>query len=138
MDLIGYDLDGTLTTNRPPRNKPFFRQTGPERAAHDVERRHHYRTAPLLIRPTGDWCIISGRPVRYLEETMAWIKAHDLDPLSVDLMDMTVTRANQISHKVACCRTRFVVRYLEDDPKIAAALARAGIPVVLVGRGGEQ
>ena len=134
MDLVGYDLDGTLTPNRPPRNKPYFKQNGAERRAHEVERLEHYRTSPVTLRPTGDWCIISGRPVRYLDATLAWIKAHDLDPLSVDLMNMTVTRANQITHKIICCKSRFVVRYYEDDPKIAAALARAGIPVVLVGK----
>jgi len=123
-ELIGFDLDGVLVPSRPPRNKPFFKQTGAERAAHDRVRRAHYRSARLLMAPWGRYVIISGRPVRYQPETDRWLSENGLHPEGVYLMDATVTRRAQIEHKAAVIRRLGVRTFYEDDPKIVRALRR--------------
>lgn len=134
MGLIGYDLDGTLVPGKPARNKPYFRQTGPERKAYDVIRREHYKNAPLVRMPSKQFVLISGRPIRYESETLFWVDFNGLKPDGIYLMDNVVTRKNQIAHKIEVLRRLGISRYYEDDPKIARALTRLGISVILVER----
>ena len=51
MGLSGYDLDGTLCSVGPKRDKPYFRQSGKERAEFEIQYRRHCREA---ARPVGE------------------------------------------------------------------------------------
>ena len=132
--MIGYDLDGTLCAKGPKRPKPYFRQTGPERAAYSAALAAHYAGAELVCRPPGDkpYVIITGRKEQYRPETQQWIDAHGLQPVALLMLDGARTRANMVAHKVAACKEYDVTVYYEDDMAIANAMAKAGVNVALV------
>jgi uncharacterized HAD superfamily protein len=133
LKVIGYDLDGTLCEAGPKRPKPYFHQTGPERKAFDEERRKHYASAALIREPRGPYVIITGRSEVFREETEGWLEKMGLKPIALLMMEGARTRDNMIAHKIDCCRRLKVRVYYEDDPKIAKAMAAAGIAVILVG-----
>lgn len=130
--LRGYDLDGTLCTPPRKREKPYFRQSGAERAAYEEYRRQHAKTAGLIRQPEPPFVVITGRPERYRGETEVWLRENGLRPVGLFMMETARTRKAMISHKAAICKEMGVAVYFEDDPKIAAALAAEGIVVARV------
>lgn len=134
--LIGYDLDGTLCPSGPKREKPYFKQTGPERRAYQNKQREHYCTAPLILEPQTPFVIVTGRKKIFRPETEAWVQRHGLEPEGLYMLEGARTRQNMIAHKLAWCKKLSVARYYEDDEKIASALSEYGVIVVLVGKRG--
>lgn len=130
--MQGYDLDGTLCGPTPKRPKPYRSQTGKEREEYDRVREEHYRHAVLIRRPELPFVVITGRSERFREQTEAWLTDHGLVPVALEMMRTARTRKNMIEHKRDVCRHYGVTCYWEDDEKIAHALVRAGVTVVLV------
>jgi len=131
-DLYAYDLDGTLCDPAPPRNKPYFKQSGSERREYEKIRRDHHRNAKLLMRPKEPFVIITGRSLKYRDHLDYWLDKNNLKPERVYMLTAPRTRKNMITHKIESFRKSGAVLYFEDDPKIARAMAKAGIPVVLI------
>lgn len=130
--LYGYDLDGTLCEKPPRRDKPYFKQTGPERREYEKIRREHYRNAKLLMEPKEPFVIITGRSSKYRIITEMWCVENGLKPEEIFMLTAQRTRKNMIAHKIEKCKRAGVDLYFEDDPKIARAMTKAGIPVVLI------
>lgn len=130
--LNGYDLDGTLVERSPRRSKPFIKQSGAERAAHDLLYREHCRSAKLIRKPTGNYVIITGRRETVRTETLEFLRANNLNPLQICFLDKSRTKQNMIEFKLRKCTELGVTAFFEDDPAIAKALARKGINTFLV------
>lgn len=131
--MLGYDLDGTICESGPQRGKPFFHSTGEERRAFNELRRQHYLTAAVIRIPNDPFVIITGRSEKYRDETEVWLSNNNINPVDLCMLTSSRTRDNMIAHKIAACKRFDVIRYYEDDKKIALALSAAGIQVVLVG-----
>jgi hypothetical protein len=130
--LNGYDLDGTLCSPSPKRNKPFFRQNAAERSAYQVQLREHYLSAPVKMKPRKPYIVITGRKECYRPETELWLRTNKLKPMVLVMNTSRRTREAMIEHKTSACQKAGVGTYFEDDPKIARALRAAGINVVLI------
>lgn len=134
--MIGYDLDGTICESAPKRNKPYFHQNGAERAAHNQARLEHFRHAEKIRDPDPDqpYVIITARAEKDRAETEEWLANNNLKPIALEMLQTSRTRRNMVEHKIAACRRHKVIRYYEDDLKIAEAIAASGTAVVLVNK----
>ncbi len=135
--MIGYDIDGTLCVPGPKRNKPFFKQNGPERKAHEEKTRIHMLNAEVMRIPSEPFILITGRKEKWRSETEEWIRKQGWKPEGLYMLQEGRTRANMIKLKVKVCKELNVSVYYEDDLKIAKAMAREGINVVRVWNGQE-
>ncbi len=130
--MIGYDIDGTLCAPGPKRNKPFFKQNGPERKAFEEETRIHMLNAKVIRVPEEPYVLITGRKEKWRGETMEWVKKQGWKPEGLYMLQEGRTRANMIKLKVKICQELNITVYYEDDLKIATAVAKAGINVIKV------
>ncbi len=130
--MIGYDIDGTLCASGPKRNKPFFKQNGPERKAFEEEIRIHMLNAEVTRVPEEPFVLITGRKEKWRPETEEWLKKQGWNHQGLYMLQEGRTRANMIKLKVKICQELNIEVYYEDDLKIATAISKADINVVKV------
>lgn len=117
MRIDGYDLDGVLSPRLMSRKRKL--------------KEFWYSNAPLIMRPVGEYFIVSGRKIKYEYETNQWAKKNGLNPKGIFLMESERTQRNMIKHKIKKISELGIERFYEDDPKIAEGI-RKSLPSVEV------
>ena len=133
--LYGYDIDGVLCESTPKREKPFFSQNSAERAEHKSKLLAHYENARrTTVIPKEPFIAITGRPSWAEDATLKWFDRVGLKPVKVLLNPFRRTREDMIKHKTEACLRNGVAIFFEDDPQIAKAVQKIGVPTVLIER----
>jgi len=125
MELVGYDLDGTIC-QRGEMSKSFFHCTGEERRAFYKAREDHYRTTEVIRTPQeAHWVVITSRKNKYRKLTLDWLSEKNLKPQQVYFMEgYARVRREMIEYKSKWINELGLCKYYEDDPKIVSALKR--------------
>ena len=71
-----------------------------------------------------EYVIITSRSPKFAEITLQWLKKANLKPVKTYFIDRTRTRANMIDYKSEKINELGIIKYYEDDPKIARALKK--------------
>ncbi len=128
--VSGYDLDGVLCPML-KRAKPFQEQSSMERKEYNRLKRAWCVNAPVLLKPEGDFFIVSGRGSRFRKQTDVWLRLNDIHPLDLFILAESRTTANMIKFKVNTIRELEIGKFYDDDPIIAKAIKKA-LPLVEV------
>lgn len=125
IELVGYDLDGTIC-QRGEMSKSFFHCNGSERKAFYKGREHHYRTTEVIRTPSEkQWVIITSRKNKYRKITLDWLVEKNLKPKQVYFMEgYARVRREMIEYKSKFINDLELCKYYEDDPKIVSALKK--------------
>ena len=119
--MIGYDLDGVLCAGS-TFSKSYFRCSAIERREFLRLRKDYYRNAPVLLRPEGEFVIISCRREGYSGITKEWCVVNNLNPQAIYFMPLVRTRQNMIKYKAEKINELGISIFYEDDPKIVKKL----------------
>lgn len=123
---VGYDLDGTICVSGPKREKPYFKQTGEERRAHEELLKEHYKSAEIFLRPSQlQFYIITARKEKYRKETNFLLEENSIRPMQLFMLPNKTprTREQMIIFKAYWIERLCLKMYYEDDKKIAKALS---------------
>ena len=121
---VGYDLDGTIC-EKSEINKKYMYCSGEERKQYKLIREYHMKTAKLVLKPKEEeYYIITSRKPENRSVTMQWLLRANLKPLKVYFMDSPRKRTNMIKYKADLINKLNLVKYYEDDEKIAKSLKR--------------
>ena len=124
-DKVGYDLDGVICGSRAKPKKSYRSMNGKERKAYIQSKKDHYSSAKLMQIPIEkDFVIITGRTVKYSDETMQWLTKNNICSKYVYFNKLGCTRQKHVEHKSNIINTLGITKYYEDDPKIVKALEK--------------
>ena len=132
--MIGYDIDGVLTSKPAPSAKKWGRMTGPERQAHKNGLLTQYAEARPLLTPTEPFIAISARKDTddVLAITRNWLYQHHGDlVLGVHLLPTSRSIENVVRFKNAIITHYGLTTFTEDNKKVLKGLHEAGCPATL-------
>lgn len=132
--MIGYDIDGVLTTKVLPSEKKWGRMNGPERQAHKAGLITQYRAASPLLVPTEPFIAISARKdtddVRAITTEWLYERYPDLVK-AIHLLPISRSIENVVNFKNAIITDYGLTTFTEDNKKVLKGLHLAGCPAQL-------
>jgi hypothetical protein len=132
--MIGYDIDGVLTSKPLPSVKKWGKMNGVERRAHKLGLLKQYKAAEPLLIPNEPFIAISARKdeptVRAI--TTDWLieRYGDL-VLKVFLLPTSRSIENVVNFKNAVIVGNNITVFTEDNKKVLKGLAQASCPASL-------